>query len=149
MAATNGIPESVAMALRYSPATAQQVRRSQYLEDALQEMAANGGKNISSGWDLAARLAAVALYKRGSNRAYDATVSALKDDQARRIAKAMAGLPSDAAPQTPPALTPPAARRRAAVGHRRQDPRWSRARTSALTGCGRHPGGAGHNRQFN
>ena len=109
MAATNGIPESVAMALRYSPATAQQVRRSQYLEDALQEMAANGGKNISSGWDLAARLAAVALYKRGSNRAYDATVSALKDDQARRIAKAMAGLPSDAAPQTPPALTPPAA----------------------------------------
>lgn len=104
-------PEDIATALRYGPRTAQFVRRSAYLEDALKAMQEQGGQNIRSPWELASKLAATALLSRGANKARDATLEAVRADQKERMARMLAGLedspqPAPAAAAPPPPVSP-------------------------------------------
>jgi hypothetical protein len=96
---------------RYSVPVQQQMRRSQYLTDALEAMAAPQ-ENIRSPWELAARLAGVAITSRGAEKARDKTATLMKGEKNARLAKLMAGLPGGqppAAPVMPMPQPPPAA----------------------------------------
>lgn len=100
-------------ALRYGPQTGQLVRRSQYLEDALREMG-KPAEQIRSPYELAARLAALAITKRGADKTRDAAVGALRtdmDNEASRLVGALRPPKAEAPPPAPPpvAQTPPMA----------------------------------------
>lgn len=99
---------------RYTLPVQQQMRRSQYLTDALEAMAAPQ-ENIRSPWELAARLAGVALTNRGANKAQDKTAALLRGEKEARLARIMAGLPRNEPtaaavlpqPAAPPVAAPP------------------------------------------
>jgi hypothetical protein len=91
---------------RYTPPVQQQMRRSQYLTDALEALSAPQ-ENIRSPWELAARLAGVAIAKRGASKAQDKTAKLLKGEKDARLARILAGLPG-MEPEQPPAPQMPA-----------------------------------------
>lgn len=102
--------KDVAAALRYTPPTQQALRRSEYLTDALKAMQQDGSK-ITGGWgELAAKLGASYLMKKGSDKAQDALVQALRGEQQAKAAKMGAEIEGWLGPQTtqalPPAYTP-------------------------------------------
>lgn len=102
--------QDVTAALRYTPQTQQALKRSQYLSDALKTLQTTGG-DIRGGWgELAAKLGAMYLYQRGSAKADDALVRALRGEQQAKAAKMGAEIEGWLGPQTtqalPPAYTP-------------------------------------------
>ena len=90
--ATAQVPANIAAALRYGPQAQSSLRRSQYLTSALQQMQQEGGKNIQSGGELAAKLLATAILQRQSDKADKAAVGALKVDQDTETASLLAAL---------------------------------------------------------
>ena len=79
--AASPLPQDIATALRYGPQTQQLVRRSSYLSDALRQIGQEGGQNIRSPGELAAKLLATAILQRGSQNATDATTQAVAADR--------------------------------------------------------------------
>lgn len=107
--------QDLANALRYGPQTAGLVRRSAYLEDALRSMA-QPEQQIRSPVELGARLVAMALLNRASNKAQNATLAAVNADRKQRLATMLGGLPDAPlalapTPQAPPpqVVAPPTA----------------------------------------
>jgi hypothetical protein len=98
--------QQLAQAMRYGPQVQQQMRRSAYLEDALKALSAPQ-QDIRSPWELAAKLAGVALLDRASGKAKDRTIEALAEDRKSEIARLMAGLPQPAATPAPQPFPPP------------------------------------------
>lgn len=98
---------------RYSPQVQSQFRRSQYLTDALAAMQVPS-ENIRSPWELAARLAGVALTNRAANKSQEKLATILRGEKDARMARMLAGLPEAQALSPPaaatqmPAPTPPA-----------------------------------------
>lgn len=86
---------------RYSVPVQQQMRRSQYLTDALEALSAPQ-ENIRSPWELAARLAGVAIANRGAEKARDKTATLIRGEKEARLARMLAGLPGAEAPAAPP-----------------------------------------------
>lgn len=104
--ATAAVPANIAAALRYGPQTQSSLRRSQYLTTALQQMQADGGKNIQSPLELGAKLLATAILKRQSDKADASAVTALKADQDNETTSLVSALrgtkpPAPAMPITP------------------------------------------------
>lgn len=97
--------QQLAQAMRYGPQVQQQMRRSEYLEDALKALSAPQ-QDIRSPWELAAKLAGVALLDRASGKAKDRTIEALAEDRKSEIARLMAGLPQRVPTPPQPAATP-------------------------------------------
>ncbi|WP_395443563.1 cell wall hydrolase [Caulobacter sp. UC70_42] len=107
--ATAQVPANIAAALRDGPQTQSSLRRSQYLTNALQQMQEEGGKNIQSGGELAAKLLATAILSRQSKKADANAVTALKADQDSETAALIAALkPKAPAMQQPSAPQPQA-----------------------------------------
>lgn len=114
MAANQNLAQAMT---RYSPQVQQQARRSQYLTDALAAMQSSG-ENIRSPWELAAKLAGVALLNRGANKAQRGLADIVKAEKDARLAKMLAGIPevpppaaampAPQAPALPPPEPPPA-----------------------------------------
>lgn len=101
------LPSSVVQALRYGPSTQQAIQRSQYLTDALRSMQESSTAPQSLG-EVAAKLGATYLYKKGLDKANSATLAALKSERDTRIGKARIGFdkPAMPSPGTPP-IAPP------------------------------------------
>lgn len=104
--ATSPVPTNIAAALRYGPQTQSSLRRSQYLTSALQQIQQEGGKDIRSGGELAAKLLATALLQRQSKKADQEAVSALKADQDATTASLVAALRPKAQPAPQPQAAP-------------------------------------------
>jgi len=102
-------PQQIAQAMRYGPTVQRQLRRSEYLDDALKSLASSGGENIRSPYELAAKLAGVAILNRGANKAQDAAVTGLRAAKDERVARMLAGLPDMSAPPQAPVQAPPPA----------------------------------------
>lgn len=95
-------------ALMYGAQTQQALRRSQYLADALRQMATEGGQNIRSPGELAAKLLATAIMQRNNNKGQDALIKAMSADQQDETGRLLAPLQDPTAASAPPALPPPA-----------------------------------------
>lgn len=88
--------------LGYSPSTQTNMRRSQYLADALKSIGDSSNK-VTGGWgELGARLIATALLKRGSDKADANLLTSMKGDQDRESAMWMQGLTPPDVPTAPP-----------------------------------------------
>lgn len=107
--AAPALPANLARALTYGPQSGKAVRRSQYLTDALEAMTKGQASNIQTPGELAAKLLATAILKRGSDRASDSALEALNADrqtQAGSLLAALRGPEEMAAPVEPP-MAPP------------------------------------------
>lgn len=100
-------PQGVAQALAYGPKAAGLIRRSQYLEDALRNLQEQGGQNIRSPYELAAKLAATAILSNRSNKAQEAALGEVRANKEQRLARLLAGLDSASAPPAMPQQAPP------------------------------------------
>lgn len=100
------LPQDIASALRYGPQTQQLMRRSSYLSDALRTMGQEGGQNIRSPGELAAKLLATAILQRGSEKARDATTKSLAAERKAQADSLLSALRP--APITPPVPQMPA-----------------------------------------
>lgn len=110
VAASIAPAKDIAAALRYGPKTAATARRSAYLEDALQSLSQSGGENIRSPWELGSKLLAMAILKRGSDKASKATLDAIRADRSAEADSLLSALsPRPAAPAPQPPASPAAA----------------------------------------
>lgn len=102
------VPANIAAALRYGPSTQSALRKSQYLNQALQQLQETGGQNIQSPLELGSKLLATAILSRRANKADQAAVGALKSDQNSETAALISALRPQQAPQAPQPQTQPA-----------------------------------------
>lgn len=100
------LPTDLAQAISYGPQTAQAIRRSQYLSDALKSLGETSTK-IQSPGELGAKLLAFAILNKATDRAQKATIGAVKADEDAETTKLLGGLqPTPASPVAPPPLVP-------------------------------------------
>lgn len=107
--AAQPLPQDIATALRYGPQTQQLVRRSSYLTDALRALQEQGGQDIRSPGELAAKLLATAILQRSSEKARSATTEAVAADrksQGDALIAALRGTPTPAPTMPQPQSAP-------------------------------------------